>query len=102
MSSPSRIPIAITEAIQQQHYAEAIPLLEVFCQTHAGSTDKDYWQAQILLAKAYQATGQSKQTVALCRQMINSGHPKVEAWAQQALTALGVAPTEFSSAKSSL
>ena len=96
MSSPSRIPIAITEAIQQQRYAEAVPLLEVFCQTHAGSPNQEYWQAQILLAKAYQATGRSKQAVVLCRQMVNSGHPKVEAWARQALTALGVAPAEVS------
>ncbi|MCU0526604.1 MAG: zinc metalloprotease HtpX [Elainella sp. Prado103] len=91
MSSPSGVPIAAVQAIQSKRYTDAIPLLEAFCR-HSPGSSKDHFQAQIWLVKAYQATGQIDRAVVLCRQMSRSTHPKIQAWAQQALIALSAQP----------
>lgn len=87
MSSPSGVPIAAAQAIQAKRYADAIPLLEAFCRNSPVSS-KDYFQAQVWLVKAYKATGQTDRAIALCQQMSQSQHPKIQAWAQQALSTL--------------
>lgn len=87
----STVPVAAVQAMQQHRYPEAIPLLEAFCQQAAAvgaDSSKDYAQAQVWLVKAYKATGQSEQAMVLCRQMLNSPHAKIQAWAAQSLTGL--------------
>jgi Zn-dependent protease with chaperone function/tetratricopeptide (TPR) repeat protein len=86
MSASSGVPIVAVQAIQQKRYAEAIPHLEAFCRT--ATAKKDLFQAQIWLVKAYKATQQIDQAMVLCRQMQKSGHPKIQAWAEQALSDL--------------
>lgn len=87
MAAPSGIPIVAVQAIQQKRYAEAVPILEAFCRNSPAS-GKDYFQAQVWLVKAYKATGQLEQAVALCQHMRRSEHAKIQAWAQQALMTL--------------
>lgn len=104
MSPPSRVPIVAIQAIQQKRYAEAIPHLETFCQSDSGSSvaasNKDYFQAQVWLVKAYKATGQVNRAIALCQQMRQSQHPQIQAWANQSLAALSSALPDQSATRS--
>lgn len=95
MSSLSGVPIIAVQAIQQKRYAEAIPHLEAFCRSSPASS-KDYFQAQVWLVKAYKATEQFNCAAALCQQMLKSNHPKIQAWAQQALATLESEPLDTS------
>lgn len=87
MASSSGVPTVAAQAIQQKQYVKAIPHLEAFCRSGSASS-KDLFQAQIWLIKAYKATGQIDRAIALCQQMLKSKHPKIQAWAQQALASL--------------
>lgn len=88
----SGVPFAAVQAMQHKRYSEAIPLLETYCKqaAAAGAIDKHYYQAQVWLVKAYNATAQTDYAIALCREMLNSRSAKIQAWAQQTLATLSV------------
>jgi Zn-dependent protease with chaperone function len=89
-SQADRLQKAVT-SLKQQHYAEAIHILETFCQETDPYT-KDYWQAQMWLVKAYQENNQTQAAIGLCRQMTTSPAPPVQAWAQRILPTLSPPP----------
>ncbi|HEY9657741.1 MAG TPA: tetratricopeptide repeat protein, partial [Allocoleopsis sp.] len=92
MSLQPGLPPLAAAAMQQKRYVEAIPLLESFCLA-AATPSKDYFQAQMWLVKAYRETGQLEQAIDLCQQMTTTAHPKIQAWARQALAALTAPPS---------
>jgi Zn-dependent protease with chaperone function len=88
MSAQTDLFQAGAAAIQQQRYPDAVRSLEAFCQSHANTSSKDYFQAKVWLVKAYQSTGQLSQAIALCQQLIATAPPQLQAWAQKSLSAL--------------
>ncbi len=74
--------------LKSNQYAEAIDQLELFCQLYPDGESVYYLQAQMGLVKAYHATGQTQQAIALLRQLGDSSNPKVTAWVKQTLPKL--------------
>jgi Zn-dependent protease with chaperone function len=91
MHSFSGVPPAAAEAMQQKRYAEAIPLLEAYCRA-AETANKDYFQAQVWLVKAYKAVGDKGQAIALCQHLHQTGSAKIQTWVEQALISLAPEP----------
>lgn len=79
---------AALEALRQQRYAEAVMLLEEFCQAVPESQSQEILQAQMTLVKAYQQNRQLEPAIALCQQLTQSQNLQVQAWAGQALPRL--------------
>ncbi|GAA6617926.1 DUF3137 domain-containing protein [Scytonema sp. NUACC26] len=75
------------EALKLKQYAEAVYVLEQFCQKVELET-QHYFQAQRCLVKAYLGNGQLESAIALCQQMANSEHKTTQIWGQQFLTTL--------------
>jgi outer membrane protein assembly factor BamD (BamD/ComL family) len=91
MSPHSELLQAGLVALEQHHYAEAIALLEKACQSDLDPTSDDYARSRINLVKAYQRCGKIQPALTLCRELTNHPHPKIQAWAQQALRSLSAA-----------
>ncbi len=88
MSSNYDILEAGIAAAKQKRYSEAIKLLEAFCHNSIDTNTKNYLQAKMWLVKAYQATGDLEEAIALCQQMTNNQNPEVASWAKKILPAL--------------
>ncbi len=71
------------EAVQQGRNAEAIDLLEMFCQL--SKVNREYWQAQIGLVQAYQGDEQTEKAIALCQKLLVNKNFEVQAWARNFL-----------------
>ncbi len=76
------------QALRERQYAEAVILLEEFCQGEARPQSQAYLQAQMALVKAYQQNGQLEQAIALCQTLTQNQNLQVQTWAQQALPQL--------------
>lgn len=88
MLSQSKALASGIEAIKQGRYAEAVELLEMFCQL--SQVSQEYWQAQIGLVEAYHNNGQPEKAIALRQKLLVSKNPQVQAWAQQTYAVAGV------------
>lgn len=88
MSSPSGLLQAGVNALKQKRYSEAVQALETFCKSQANQRNKELFQAQMYLVRAYQENGQSTQAIALCREMAASEYTQVREWAQRTLPTL--------------
>lgn len=82
MTNQSKVPSGL-EALQQGRYAEAVDLLEMFCQL--SKVNQEYWEAQKSLVQAYQGNGQHQKAIALCQKLLACKNPEVQAWARQTL-----------------
>jgi tetratricopeptide (TPR) repeat protein len=79
------------EALKQKRYAEAVSLLENFCQIGETIPDnkfKEFFEAQAALVKAYNFTGQHQEARLRCQQLAKSDNAQVQAWAQRILKSL--------------
>ena len=76
---------AALQALKQQRYADAVKLLEDFCQGNSQPQAPDYLQAQMTLVKAYQQNGQLELAIALCSELTQHQNLHIQDWAQQAL-----------------
>lgn len=85
MTNQSKVSSGL-EALQQGRYAEAVDLLEMFCQL--SKVNQEYWEAQKSLVQAYQGNGQHQKAIALCQKLQASKNPEVQAWARQTLSSL--------------
>jgi tetratricopeptide (TPR) repeat protein len=74
-------------AFRQGNYPEAIAALSTY-QQGMPSGSRSYGQAQMWLAKAYQANGQAEEAIGLCQQMIEGDAEASRIWAQQFLLTL--------------
>lgn len=100
MSSNSDILDAGITAAKQKRYSEAIQLLEDFCHNCVDTSTKNYLQAEMWLVKAYQATGDLEEAIALCQQMTNNKNPEVASWAKKILPFLSPSNTQESNKES--
>lgn len=78
------------EALANKRYTEAIAILLEYCQDLRSQTQelaqqRQYIQAQMWLASAYQHTGRADKAIAICEKFIDHGDPHVQTWAIQAL-----------------
>lgn len=78
------------DALLNKRYTEAIAILMEYCQDRSPQNqelapEREYIQAQMWLASAYQHTGRADKAIAICEKFINHGDPNVQAWANQAL-----------------
>lgn len=74
-------------AVRIGQFHEGISELE-YIASQVRPPDKLYYSANIWLVRAYKESGQLPAAIRLCRQLATSSHPKVRAWAQQALPVL--------------
>jgi len=79
------------QALEQGRYSEAVTALENYCE-RAETNTQAHLQAQMWLVKAYQGNGQPGKATHLCRQLANSPHQQVQAWARQTLSLLCRSP----------
>ena len=78
-------------AVEQQHYAIAIGLLEAFCHDCAVKAEldsRDYLRAQMHLIAVYEQQGQLDRAITFCRNLVNCPNAQVQIWANQKLTQL--------------
>jgi len=78
-------------ALEQQHYAIAIGLLEAFCHDCAVKAEldsRDYFRAQMHLIAVYEQQGQLDRAITFCRNLLNCPNAQVQIWANQKLTHL--------------
>lgn len=79
------------KALKQEHYSEAVSLLENFCQiceTSPENNFKEYFEAQAALVKAYHFTKQHHKARLRCQKLAESNNAQVQAWAQRILQSL--------------
>ena len=88
MSSSSDGLKAGIDALKHQRYPEAVQLLEAFCHQCQNRQTKEYFQAQMWLAKAYQGNDQLEDAIVLCQQLSSSENPQLQEWSAQALASL--------------
>lgn len=84
--------VAGNKALKMGRFAEAVEALEVYCRK-ADPTTRDYPQAQMWLAKAYQGNGQTEMAIALCEYLATSNKEFVKIWATRYLQGLGATTT---------
>lgn len=78
--SPSSEPLqGGLAALQAGRYREAIDLLEIFCQLCNDPQSKEYLQAQMGLAKAFQRSGQPARALSICLDLAKSDNPQMRA-----------------------
>jgi Zn-dependent protease with chaperone function len=75
------------KALQQQHYSQAVELLEAYCQG-ASQSSQEYAQAQMALIRAYHGKGQLEKTIALSQLLEQHLDSQVSNWAKKFLSAL--------------
>lgn len=85
MSTPTAF-LAGLEALEQGRYAQAVELLEEFCQP--ATLDDKYLQAQMSLVTAYHYNNQTEKAIALCQQLSTNNNNEVRDWAQAAILSL--------------
>ena len=78
---------AAIHAVRIGQFNEGISALKCVA-SEVRPPDKLYYSANIWLVRAYKESGQIPAAIKLCRQLATSSHPKVQAWAQQALPVL--------------
>jgi uncharacterized Tic20 family protein len=88
MSTPSDLLNSGAEAVQQKRYAEAIALLELYCQGAVDRRSKPFFQAQMWLIRAYTETDQADHGIAICQQLAKSDIAQVRQWAEKTLPKL--------------
>ncbi|AFY45275.1 DUF3137 domain-containing protein [Nostoc sp. PCC 7107] len=79
------------EALKQEHYSEAVSLLENFCQKYEKLPDiksKKIFEAKAALVKAYHLNGEPQKARLCCQQLAEYNNPQIQAWAQQILKSL--------------
>jgi tetratricopeptide (TPR) repeat protein len=76
------------QAFEKENFAEAIELLEAYCQQGANSQSLEYDRACKTLVKAYQAVQEIDKAIALCQELTQSKKPQVRFWAQRWLEQL--------------
>jgi len=78
-------------ALKTKRFAEAVEHLETYCRC-ADPHHKDFDQAQMWLAKAYNGNGQTEAAIALCRRLLHHEKEFVQLWARQYLNTLAPEP----------
>lgn len=76
------------DALKQGRHRDAIQILKEFCQYYSQSGSKEYLQAQMGLAKAYQRTGQNDKAIAIAQSLTKSEYSEVRSWASKTLESL--------------
>lgn len=73
------------DALKEKRYREAIQILKEFCQYYTEPGSKEYIQAQMGLAKAYDRTAQNDKAIAIAQTLTKSEYPEVRSWALKTL-----------------
>ncbi|MEB3357671.1 MAG: ankyrin repeat domain-containing protein [Synechococcales bacterium] len=82
-------------AFKQGRYAEAIELLQAYCQEcrDAGTTQsRSYMQAEMGLIKSYQGTQQVEQAIARCQSLLDCDNEALKVWANRFMPTISTAP----------
>jgi hypothetical protein len=90
-ASPAELLQLGEQHLKAQRYPQAVQVLEQYCQQEQ-STDPNYVQAQMWLARAYKGDGQVQSALKLTRQLTTNPDSMVQNWAQQFLAVLVALP----------
>ncbi|HAC66014.1 MAG TPA: peptidase M48 [Cyanothece sp. UBA12306] len=76
------------KALRNQQFAEAVQLLEEYCQNNRDRQSPFYIQAQMALARAYRGNSQINKSLTLCQELSQNGNSEVRQWAKSFLVLL--------------